>query len=93
MESVPESKPGPGEPDRKIVPNLNRVSSSESQPQFEAVSASESDIGGVESSKLKLNLNLDVDVENGKPERLHLPHGQLVLMFLPKRGGQKLEPG
>ena len=45
------------------------------------------------SSQLKLNLNLDVEVQNGKPSRLALPHGELVVMFLPKRGGQNQTGG
>ena len=66
----------PGQPERTISTNLNRIS--------------EDPESG--SSQLKLNLNLDVEVQNGKPSRLALPHGELVVMFLPKRGGQN-QPG
>ncbi len=77
-----------GGPDRKQVTNLNRISGDTEEYQ-NRVSASVDDTG---SSQLKLNLNLDVQVQNGKPSRLSLPHGELVVMFLPKRGGQN-QPG
>ena len=68
--------------------NLNRISG-DAEDYQSRISASADDTG---SSQLKLNLNLDVQVQNGKPSRLALPHGELVVMFLPKRGGQN-QPG
>ena len=83
-----ESENEPGGPDRKQVTNLNRISGNAEEYQ-DRISATADDTG---SSQLKLNLNLDVQVQNGKPSRLALPHGELVVMFLPKRGGQN-QPG
>ena len=83
-----ESDNEPGGPDRKQVANLNRISGNAEEYQ-NRISATADDTG---SSQLKLNLNLDVQVQNGKPSRLALPHGELVVMFLPKRGGQN-QPG
>ena len=34
-------------------------------------------------SRIRLNLNLNVDIENGVPQKMHLPQGDLILMFVP----------
>ena len=36
-----------------------------------------------DKSVVKLNLNLNVEIYNGKPQRLTLPQGDLILMFIP----------
>ena len=34
-------------------------------------------------SMIKLNLNMNLEVENGKPQKMTLPQGDLMLMFVP----------
>ena len=34
-------------------------------------------------SRIRLNLNLNVDIENGVPQKMNLPQGDLILMFVP----------
>ena len=36
-----------------------------------------------DKSVVKLNLNLNIEIYNGKPQRLTLPQGDLILMFIP----------
>ena len=38
-----------------------------------------------DKSVVTLNLNLNVEIENGKPQKLTLPQGDLVLMFFPSQ--------
>ena len=46
-----------------------------------------SNINGLDTfqdkSIVRLNLNLNVEIENSKPQRLTLPQGDLILMFVP----------
>ena len=34
-------------------------------------------------SMIRLNLNMNLEVENGKPQKMTLPQGDLMLMFVP----------
>ena len=34
-------------------------------------------------SMIKLNLNMNLEVDNGKPQKMTLPQGDLMLMFVP----------
>ena len=34
-------------------------------------------------SRVRFNLNLNVDIENGIPQKMTLPQGDLILMFVP----------
>ena len=36
-----------------------------------------------DKSVVRLNLNLNIEIYNGKPQRLTLPQGDLILMFIP----------
>lgn len=37
----------------------------------------------VSKSRVRFNLNLNVDIENGVPQKMSLPQGDLILMFIP----------
>ena len=89
LDSARESNPEPGEPDRRVATDLNQVLAA-NRPQEVAFPGQGPDSG---NTSLRLNLNLDVEVENGKPKKLLLPHGQLVVMFLPRRGGGAQKSG
>lgn len=39
----------------------------------------------LDKSQLRLNMNLNVKIDNGKPQRLPFPQGDLILMFVPNR--------
>ena len=91
LDAVRDSNPEPGEPDRRVATNLNQALT-ESKPHEAALP--EPGLGPDSgNTSLSLNLNLDVEVENGKPKKLLLPHGQLVVMFLPRRGGGAQKSG
>ena len=36
-------------------------------------------------SMIKLNLNMNLEIENGQPQKMTLPQGDLMLMFVPNR--------
>jgi hypothetical protein len=62
--------------------NTNKTSKDQS-------SVSEVDVYPIEAGKsqLRLNLNLNVEIDNGRPKRLTLPQGILVIMFIPNTVG------
>ena len=58
-----------------------------SSPKIVSFKFLSSNINGLDTfqdkSIVRLNLNLNVEIENSKPQRLTLPQGDLILMFVP----------